>query len=93
MKRSLASVSLILFGLSVVFLILWTVFESAFLGMSTLAERIVTFVLLVLPAGIGALLGAMSLIHREGQKWMAIAGIALNTLFALFHLLLVLFAG
>ena len=93
MKRSLALVSLILFGLSVVFLILWTVLESAFFGMSTSAERIITFAVLVLPAGIGAVLGLMSLIYREGQKWLAVASTVLNTLFALFHLLLVLFAG
>lgn len=93
MKRSLATVSLSLFGLSVVFLILWTVFESAFLGMSISAERIVTLALLVLPAGIGAVLGLMSLMYKEGQTWLAVAGIGLNTLFALFHLLLVLYAG
>ena len=93
MKRSFAAISLILFGLSVVFLIFWTVSESVFAGMSTSAERIVTFVLLVLPAGIGAVLGVMSLLYREGRRWLAITGILLNTLFALFHLALVLFAG
>jgi hypothetical protein len=92
-KRSLATVSLILFGLSVVFLIAWTVFESAFAGMSLVAERIATFSLLVLPAGIGAVLGMMSLMHKEGRAWLGIAGIVLNTLFALFHLMIVLFAG
>jgi hypothetical protein len=92
-KRSFAAISLILFGLSVVFLIFWTVSESVFAGMSTSAERIVTFVLLVLPAGIGVVLGIMSLSYREGRRWLAITGILLNTLFALFHLALVLFAG
>jgi hypothetical protein len=92
-KRSFATISLILFGLSVIFLILWTVSESVFAGMSTFAERIVTFALLVLPAGIGAVLGIMSLSYREGRRWLAITGIVLNTLFALFHLALVLFAG
>jgi hypothetical protein len=91
--RSLAAASMILFGISVVFLILWTTFESAFAGMSTVAERIVTFALLVLPAGIGAVLGLMSLVHKEGRRGLAITGILLNTLFALFHLALVLFAG
>jgi hypothetical protein len=92
-KRSFAAISLILFGLSVIFLIFWTVSESVFAGMSTFAERIVTFVLLVLPAGIGAILGIMSLFYREGRGWLAVTGIILNTLFALFHLALVLFAG
>ena len=93
MKRSLASLSLILFGVSVVFLLAWTAFESALIGMSTVAERIVTLLLLVLPAGLGAVLGAMSLMHREGKTGLAIAGILLNTPFALFHLMIVLFAG
>jgi len=92
-KRSLATVSLILFGIAVVFLIAWTIFESAFAGMSTVAERIVTFALLVLPAGIGAVLGVMSLMHKEEHRWLAITGILLNSLFALFHLMIVLFAG
>ncbi len=93
MKRSLATVSLILFGIAVVFLIAWTASESAFVGMSTVAERIVTFALLVLPAGIGAVLGVMSLMHKEEHRWLAITGILLNSLFALFHLMIVLFAG
>jgi hypothetical protein len=82
-----------MFGVSVFFLLAGTMFEAAFAGMSTLAERIVTFALLVLPAGIGAVLGLMSLMYKEGQRWLALAGIVLNTFFALFHLMIVLFAG
>ncbi len=93
MKRSFATISLILFGLSVVFLVLWTISESVLAGMSTTAERIITFALLVLPAGIGAALGIMSLLYREERRGLAITGMLLNTLFALFHLALVLFAG
>ena len=92
-KRSLATVSLIVFGLSVLFLVVWTMSESAFLGLSAVAERVVTFALLVLPAAIGAVLGVMGLMRKEGHKGLAITGILLNTLFAAFHLLLVLFAG
>jgi hypothetical protein len=93
MKRSLAIISLALFGLSVIFLILWTLSESAFAGLSTAVERIITLALLVLPAGIGAVVGVLSLMHREGKTALAITGIVLNTLFALFHLMIVLFAG
>ena len=93
MKRSLAILSLTLFGISVIFLIAWTLSESAFAGMSTAAERIITLALLVLPAGMGAMMGVMSLMHREGKMSLAITGIVLNTLFALFHLMIVLFAG
>ena len=63
-KRSFAAISLILFGLSVILLIAWTIFESAFAGMSTAAERIVTFVMLVLPAGVGAVLYLLGELHR-----------------------------
>ena len=93
MKRSLASISLVLFGLSLVFLVLWTFSESSLAGMSDTTERIATFLLLVLPAGVGAILGGMSLARREGQNGRAIAGMSLNTLFALFHLLILFFAG
>ena len=93
MNRSLATISQILFGILVIFLIAWTGFESAWAGMSTVTERILTVLLLVLPAGVGAVLGLLSLIHREGRAWLAITSIVLNSLFALFHLMIVLFAG
>lgn len=93
MKRSLATRSMILFGVSVLLLLVWTASESAFIGMSAVVERIVTFVMLVLPAGLGAVFGVMSLVRKEGQKGLAITGILLNALFAVFHLLIVLFAG
>lgn len=93
MNRSLAAISLLLFGLSIIFLFAWTLSESAFMGMSPMAERIATFAVLVLPAGLGAVLGVMSLMQREGKTGLAITGIVLNTLFAVFHLMIVLFAG
>ena len=40
---------MLLFGVSVVLLLLMTLFESALTGMSFGAERLVTFLLLVLP--------------------------------------------
>jgi hypothetical protein len=61
--------------------------------MSTTAERLITFLLLVLPAGAGAMLGVLSLIRRQGPLWLAWAGVALNGLFALFHVMIILFAG
>ena len=93
MKLSLATASLILFGLSLILLLLLTFFEAALLGMSPEAERIISLLGLVLPAGIGAILGLMSLTRKEGVAMLAIAGIVLNTLFALFHLMVILFAG
>jgi len=89
----LIGVSLILFLLSILLLGAVTLFESALTGMSTGAERLLTVLLLVLPAGTGAMLAAMSLVRWEGRTWLAVTLMVLNALFALFHLLIVLFAG
>lgn len=93
MKRNLASGSLLWFGLSILLLGTLTLFEPALTGLSLPAERIVTFLLLVLPAGVGLVLGILGLLRKEGRMWLAIAGILLNGLFALFHSLILLFAG
>ena len=93
MKRGLATGSLTLLAFSILVLVLLTVFESALAGMATSAERALTLVLLVLPAAAGAVLGMLSLARREGRGWLAGLSVLLNTLFALFHLTLVLFAG
>jgi len=93
MKLSLAGRSLLLFGLSIALLVARTLFESALAGMPPGAERLVTFLLLVLPAAIGTVLGVMSLVRKEGRAWLAVTGMALNALFALFHIIILLFAG
>ena len=93
MKLDLAGKSMLLCGVSVVFLIALTVFESVLAGVSLAVERAITFFLLVLPASIGTVFGVLSLIRREGRTWVAIIGAVLNILFALFHLAIVLFAG
>jgi hypothetical protein len=93
MKPGLAGSSLLLLGLSILLWVALTLFESALAGMSPGVERLVTFLGLVLPAGAGSVLGAMSLVRKEGWPWMAVTGVVLNALFALFHLMIVLFAG
>ena len=93
MKLNLAGRSLFLFGLSIVLLIAFTLFESALAGMSLGMERLITFLLLVLPAGVGSVLGVMSLLRKEGRVWLGVTGVVLNSLFAFFHLMIVLFAG
>jgi high-affinity K+ transport system ATPase subunit B len=93
MKSSLATGSLLFFGLSVLFLLTLTAFESVLVGISPGVERVITLLFLVVPAGIGAALAAMSIARKEGQTGRAISGLLLNSLFALFHLLLILFAG
>jgi hypothetical protein len=61
--------------------------------MSPPTERAITFLLMVVPAIAGVLLGGMSLARKESRTWLAVAGIVLNALFALFHIMLLLFAG
>ena len=43
-------------------------------------------------AGARAVLGVLSLVRGEGRQWLAWTGVMLNGLFALFHLMVVLFA-
>ena len=93
MQLGYAKTSLILLGVSILFLVAMTLFESALAGVSQSLERIITFLTLVLPAGVGTAFAAVSLGRREGKTWMALAALILNGLFALFHLALVLFAG
>lgn len=93
MKSSLAGTSLLLFGLSVMLWLALTLFESALAGTTPGTQRVIVFLFLVLPATIGAILGMTSLRHKENRVWMAIASTLLNTLFALFHIMIILFAG
>jgi hypothetical protein len=92
-QRSLATWSILLFGLSLACWLVLTLFESLMIGTSMVAQRAITFVLLVLPGTIGVLLGIMSLARKEGKAWLAILSIILNTVFALFNFMIVLFAG
>ncbi len=93
MQPSYAARSLILLAVSILLLIVLILFESALAGVSHSLERIITFLALVLPAGIGSAFGALSLAHREGKTWLALTALTLNALFALFHLAILLFAG
>lgn len=74
-------------------LALLTLFEPVFLGMPAAMEKTVSALLLVLPPVIGVILAGMSLIRRQGKVWMAVAGILLNSVFAIFHLFVLSFAG
>lgn len=93
MRLNYAGGSLLLFGLSILFLLMLTVFESALVGMSVSSERLLTFLALVLVPILGVVLGILSLTGKEGRTWLAMIGIVLNGLFALFHLFVVMFAG
>jgi hypothetical protein len=86
MQPGYARTSLILFGISILLLIAMTVLEAALVGTSQSVERMITFLALVLPAGVGSVFGGLSLARREGRNGLALAGLILNGLFALFHL-------
>lgn len=85
--------SLILFALSVVFLVLLTVFESSLIGISTAAERVISFLLLVLPGLIGIIMAVKGIVRKESKAWIAWLGVLLNSLLALFYLFVLSFAG
>ena len=93
MKLSLGAKSIALFGLSILFLLLLTVFESSLAGLSLTAERAISALLLVLPAVIGVVFGILSITRKESRTWVAILGAVLNVLFALFFIIVLSFAG
>ena len=93
MNLSLGVKSLLLFVLSVVFLVLLTLFESSLTALPVIVERILSILLLVLPGGIGIILGVMGIVRKESRRWIAYLGILLNAIFALFHLFVLSFAG
>jgi hypothetical protein len=93
MNLSLGAKSIALFGLSVLFLVLLTIFESLLSGMSLAAEKAISILLLVLPGVIGVAFGILGIIRKESRLWMAILGILLNAFFALFHIFVISFTG
>ena len=93
MKMSLGAKSVALFVLSIVFLVLLTLFESLLSGISLTAERVISALLLVLPGVIGIVYGILSLRRKEPRVWVAILGVILNALFVLFQTAVLFFAG
>jgi hypothetical protein len=93
MKPNLASTSILLFIISLAMLWILTLFESFLSGLTTVMERLISALILVLPAAIGVVFGILSLRRKEPKPWIAIAGILLNGAFAIFNLLVLAFAG
>jgi hypothetical protein len=93
MRSSLGAKSIFLFLLTLLFLFLLTFFESSLSRLSLTTERIISALLLIVPGFIGMILGAASLRRKELPRWVAILGILLNGLFAVFHVFVLLFAG
>jgi len=85
--------SISLFIFSVLALTLLSVFEAVLIGLSTSAERFISFFLLVLPGLAGVVFGVLGVAKNESQKWIAITGIILNGLFAAFMTFVLSFAG
>ena len=93
MKWSFGAKSMIFFLLAVSFLILMTLFEASLANLSLRAEKIISLLLLVLPAVVGMVFGILSVTRKEPRSWLGILGTVLNALFALFHIFLLSFAG
>ena len=93
MNIDLGAKSLALFAVSVLFLILITLFEASLSGMSLTAEKLLSALILVVPAVIGIVLGVLAINRKEPNRLIAILGILLNTLFALFQIFVISFAG
>jgi hypothetical protein len=93
MNLKLSTLSILFFLLSLLFLLLLTRFESSLTGLSLTAERILSLLLLVVPALAGIVFGVLSILRKESRRWLGVLGTLLNALFALFHLFLLSFAG
>jgi hypothetical protein len=93
MKPNLASTSILFFLVSLAMLWILTLFESYLAGLTTAMERLVSVLILIVPAVAGVLFGILSLRRKEPKPWIAIAGILLNGAFAIFNVLVLAFAG
>ena len=93
MNLKMSTLSVLFFLLSVLFLFLLTQFESALAGLSLTAERLLSLLLLIIPALVGIVFGVLSILRKESRRWLGVLGTVLNVLFALFHLFLLSFAG
>jgi hypothetical protein len=93
MKNTLAGKSFFFFCFCLALFIAFTLLDPVLGGLSFELQRVIVFLGFVLPGGIGAVLGVMSLIRKEGRPWLALTAALLNSAFALFHLMIILIAG
>lgn len=93
MKLTYAVRSLLILIVSIAFLIILTLADRALAGTSIGMQRLITVILLVLAPLFGSMLAVLGLIRKDGKAWLAVICLIANTLFALFHLALVFFAG
>jgi hypothetical protein len=82
-----------MFIISLAMLWILTLLESFLSGLTMAMERLVSVLVLILPAVAGVAFGVLSLRRKEPEPWVAIAGILLNGAFAIFNVLVLAFAG
>ena len=93
MKLNYAVRSLLILVLSIVFLLIFTLLDSTIADLSTMLQRVITILALVITPLIGTVLGVMSFLRKDGPAWLALICSAANALFSLFYLAVVFFAG
>ena len=67
MNLSLGVKSILLFVLSIVFLVLLTLFETALVGLTITTERMLSLLLLVLPGVAGVVYGFLGIVRKESR--------------------------
>ena len=67
MNLSLGVKSILLFVLSIVFLGLLTLFETALVGLTITTERMLSLLLLVLPGVAGVVYGFLGIVRKESR--------------------------
>lgn len=92
--RSYGVASCAVFAITLlIFLATSTLFDPYLGSFSLDTQRWIGVVILVLPPVIGAVLGLIGVRQRAGSKALAVSGLCLNTLIALFFALVLFFAG
>ena len=86
--------SFVLFGIALVsFVCTGIVLDSLLSSIPTFIQRMLLVLFIILPAGIGALLGLITLFQKPRRVLLSLLALILNGLTAVFFLFLALFAG
>lgn len=93
MRPNLASISILMFILSLALLLTLTLLESFLSGLTMSMEKLFSALVLISPAAMGVVCGVISLLRKEPRPWIAIGGIFLNAGFAIFNLMVLAFSG
>ncbi len=77
----------------ILFILTGVILDSVLASVSTAVQRWIVFWALILPAILGALAGFLALRQKSTHPLLALGGMVLNTLFALFFIALLGIAG